>query len=1443
MPPPEDKLEVSSLVKTLLEDPTVKQAVREYYSMTLSLRHFFRSHFASLPLGMRDYDLPPEHVLGAIEEDLESALMQDILARESGGRTQSGSKTFSRVKITDEVKGSLKGVIWDEKGKIYRRLLKGETPPAPTWFDPRFPDPFLYFGLKHIFKQWHTTRIWNVFRGTLATAMAGGQGAGYGLGIGAQARRWAAAWKRSTTNDLILYEKVLAQINVSAAALVDFITEARLPSSDLHAIILDLPDNLSDFSLVRNKCRALRNKYDTQSSDGLGAHFNRKKWIGRFLKLKDFLLLPYTARPAGSPPLKGTPPPVGGDLVIKEMAKSPLLIYLAYPEEIKKIGASIPAGLGAGVGKIVNWIKENPSKGGRIRSLARLYPSVPVILDPGQGSAGMKGFVPPLTAQDLLRGVMQALAISTRQEFNAITNDQKLSAKRTRRLENLRSLEARLVNLLYAHQYFGANVADTFGFLVNPPAFFPKSGQANLIAAQVLSIMQRGKVREKAMAGLAPDNKSWFEHEVARFSLVEGDEEDTRKLLLKGGFQGCISHIIQVLVTIRVMDFPVKTLRDFVIAAQEAWDARFGDLGTLDPLGLLRLPEDKQLKLPSLERDSEWTPKFMPLVLSGSFRANGIGDIQDLFSSVTPAMKKGQNIEYRLVGPPITEKSLVDKQAIPYGKNKKYLPVPEEDRMFTIANKITRSIDPIKLNNSYTLANDAQITKFEGEMTEIDKRLTALYPAERDLIALRRKAIIWYFLNSYIGYEVSLDDDPNIVDLLQKRLEDKQSSDLFTDEIASLKEFIQNGDITAESIGVFVRKKIVPYDVECAFLLSAWVGQYGDACKLLGIDTSSNDFLDTDDVFITKFLGVIRKVGKIIDSFVKKDGSQRMSLVNSLRQALLDREILSDEKNRLKSGIDPKLLINSRTRFQRALEYLESEFKTQGTPLYSFVNDEKGLLCEVVVPRPIRKRIEGGAFIDAIQILPPTKGYRVMANISIKGKRETVRIVANFAWVILHSTIKILVTGGCIGLDQNRIYYPRAFAHARVGVEGGDLEPVDIPGIDLALLLDLVKFTGEDVLMEGGKKAGMEKRGEEGKGKVEEEVEEGSVNKIIRCEFNSFMGNAPGSGSFHADAVLHSDRFYPERIIPAQKFLTKVRRGWIAESEGAIDGRLEFPLAAGAGSSKLYRPDAANPFVFPNSMENSYQAGFSDQIGAPQAFWGVKRIHGARKIRHLRQLILSKRYRISENKDKKNPNFKTSRIDPVIIITRLRRQLTDIGYRESRNESLRRSIGEYLSRTLTYLLSIVKNPVAYSAEKLSLAIEGKRGGLAEIIKQMFKNLGLMWRKAARRVVEAGMPAIPPYNEVTAAGTSKYCYACGIAGFTGIIDRRVSKDFGYCKRCGIIVDCHLNAAMNIAALHPQCMKEKGKGGVFKQKDKRGRKKKKKTEKVEEKKGDNAITDNK
>ncbi len=515
-----------------------------------------------------------------------------------------------------------------------------------------------------------------------------------------------------------------------------------------------------------------------------------------------------------------------------------------------------------------------------------------------------------------------------------------------------------------------------------------------------------------------------------------------------------------------------------------------------------------------------------------------------------------------------------------------------------------------------------------------------------------------------------------------------------------------------------------------------------------------------------------------------------MSLVNDLQQARLEEEILSREGSRVDAMQgNPSLKISLRARLRRALEYLKEECERPGSELYKFVNDDRGLLCEVVVPPALRKRIEGGAFIEAIQLLPPTKGYRMMANISVKGKREVVRPLAQFARAILSSTIQV-AAGGCIGLDQNRIYYPRAFAHARVGSNGGDLEESDIPGNDLALLLDLVTFAGT-----------------------------GDDPKNIKYALNVFEGNARGSGPFHVGADVPPN--LKKVVTPALSFLGKMRRSLIDGGSNPLPDVAGFPLAASEGESLLTMPTTENPL---NMKATSRRAGFSDQIGAPQAYWGIKRIHIARKIRNLQKVIKASRFRISERADENNEKSHVSTIDPVKLFAQLHRQLTDIAYREQRNESLRKSMGEYLCRTVSYILSIIKNPAAYSAEKLSLAVEGKRGGLADIIKQMFKNLGLMWRKAARRVVDAGIPAIPPYSEVTAAGTSKYCYACGIAGFTGIIDRRVNKDFGYCKRCGIIVDCHLNAAKNIAALHPKCPREKGGGGVFREKVKKRRKKK-------------------
>jgi len=63
--------------------------------------------------------------------------------------------------------------------------------------------------------------------------------------------------------------------------------------------------------------------------------------------------------------------------------------------------------------------------------------------------------------------------------------------------------------------------------------------------------------------------------------------------------------------------------------------------------------------------------------------------------------------------------------------------------------------------------------------------------------------------------------------------------------------------------------------------------------------------------------------------------------------------------------------------------------------------------------------------------------------------------------------------------------------------------------------------------------------------------------------------------------------------------------------------------------------------------------------------------------------------------------------------------------------------------------------------------------------------------------------LPVFSSVWAANTSKYHYGCG-----GVVNRHASANFGVCSRCKKIVDCHLNAAQEIAARHLNFTQEAG-----------------------------------
>ncbi len=98
-------------------------------------------------------------------------------------------------------------------------------------------------------------------------------------------------------------------------------------------------------------------------------------------------------------------------------------------------------------------------------------------------------------------------------------------------------------------------------------------------------------------------------------------------------------------------------------------------------------------------------------------------------------------------------------------------------------------------------------------------------------------------------------------------------------------------------------------------------------------------------------------------------------------------------------------------------------------------------------------------------------------------------------------------------------------------------------------------------------------------------------------------------------------------------------------------------------------------------------------------------------------------------------------------------------------------------------------------------MEGK-AQLNALVAAMFKNLRLMLMRAVKAAKVAGAPGAAAFQRVRAAGTSMYHFECGgVRLKRGRVDRRASPDFGTCRLCGKVVDCHQNASRNIAASHP------------------------------------------
>src|SRR5271157_950624 len=237
--------------------------------------------------------------------------------------------------------------VWD--GANYCRTNAREELPELGGYVPQFPDPFMYFALKHALKSWFSVHVHNVLEIVRQAALRiyfkqqdeilQEQHAPPAMPAPVQklallpaalqkvADEWAKKWIQSLQNEMIVHSAILDKVNASAATFVNFAANGRLDSGILARISAEVGKTLGKLAFLRPKVRALRNKFDRQSGSGL-TKLNRKKLLPRLSKLKAALL---AAVDAEAPPV-GEVIPTGASEVIEVLANSHLLSYLAYPD-------------------------------------------------------------------------------------------------------------------------------------------------------------------------------------------------------------------------------------------------------------------------------------------------------------------------------------------------------------------------------------------------------------------------------------------------------------------------------------------------------------------------------------------------------------------------------------------------------------------------------------------------------------------------------------------------------------------------------------------------------------------------------------------------------------------------------------------------------------------------------------------------------------------------------------------------------------------------------------------------------------------------------------------------------------------------------------------------------------------------------------------------------
>ncbi len=1280
--------------------------------------------------------------------------------------------------------------------------------------------------------------------------------------IAAESKRRSARLDRDAKINEDLVGNITDAMTGTIFGLVRFAMEARVTHEVREVLQQSAPGDARDYNLLVNRAKAIRNRYDLNcdpTKSLLGSRLNRKRLSDRLTKtvqhlrkqlgegsgyndavvqdLKRRRLLPYLAHPGAMShikPLFAAPDWAAIETIMEKVAASGLL-----KNSMTRLGSFYPS-YARDLKKYETW-------------QTRDWNVIGIPLEE------------PLNPHALLRAIIQGFMVLAWQnvdpdhpESRNSTNWRKLAIQMTRLvygmdfISNLPREDPVIANWLGLPEGEVVVVPDYvrrgLSFLLEVPGIMPHEGQSKALASLVSLILTSSLVVKHSLAGKDPQDPtgpSFLKREEDRFGFRKvknkrtGTERNVPWFSMKGrGFSAAIWDVLGVLAVIKVFGVPDSDLRAFIADAGQAWKNRFSIaagsgsgpdvfkkildrcvLGVPPPrkkeFGVVPIPVTKGGDIASLDftlRQNSYAIQDNPAIGYITFTLSL--NLQENVDALNRLLREGKG--------KTGSRSGGDAPSGPLH--------PEDPRQWGIGNRVggkyktpqdvTKALE-YHQRQAGMVANAGGTGKdsFPAQIASLTEELNRCKAAEANLRTLMRRLAIKRFLQK-------LEDIPkDLIEQINDKLLGGDYSPLDADEAGAfggyadseltIKNFvlanIKVGQVTLQDAS---SSAITHKDIDS---LGEWFSTHDQVCNDVGLIVK--DYMDARRGKVKETGGNLKKLATALDYHIRGQGIARMSLTSKMRLSQMELSAYQAQGAKKSKNFTPSgVPISARVRYQRALEYLLKLYADTGGFLYKFFHPTDGKFrCKIKLPDPVAWRIYHGAIIGSISLLKPGRGGNIMANIELRGAPSVVHADPLYVSKILDPPLR-WPPGGAVGLDDNRLHCPRTFNFGRIPTASNpaasDTDPGEIsdghrviepvPGEHLARMAHLWCYG------EGGAKVRY--------GEQFERLRPRPLGLLRKdAGYNRFIGNkipSEGRGSpFHVPMgtggqVLEEMEGYCQTVVPAERFFRKIWRDCInatADRANLMTDKkfqIAFPFACPKDESRLRMPTAEKPL---DPEADTRAPSTNDQLGTISGFWGVKRLHEYAKIRALqkRETILRKTVSgIRDAMQKVGGKMDdASKAHLHEFIGRLRRVHRDFLDRNARAETTRDAMGSYLSYLTTFFLSQAA-PETAANERLGFTAQEGKAQLNALVAAMFKNLKLMLLRAVTTAIVAGAPRTPSFQQVRAAGTSMYHFECGgVRLKRGRVDRRASADFGACRLCGRVVDCHQNASRNIAASHP------------------------------------------